>query len=91
MREPGEVIVEFFGIPRQRAGQVSMVVKAQTLGQVLGALRTALPGFQDLLRSDGRLAPQYRMSLDGQRFLEDLQEVIPPGARLLLLSADVGG
>jgi hypothetical protein len=31
------------------------------------------------------------LSLDGERFVTDLAEPLPPGARLLLLSADAGG
>jgi hypothetical protein len=41
--------------------------------------------------ADGRLAPVYLLSLNGERFLTDLDERLPAGARLLLLSADAGG
>jgi hypothetical protein len=41
--------------------------------------------------SDGRLALQCALSLDGERFLTDPAERLRPGDRLLLLSADAGG
>ena len=34
---------------------------------------------------------EYLLSLDGERFLTDLDEALPMEARLLLLSADAGG
>jgi hypothetical protein len=37
------------------------------------------------------LAPHYALSLNGQRFLRDLDYLLVPGDRLLLLSADAGG
>ena len=51
----------------------------------------ACPALAGLCRPDGRLAPQYLLSLDGERFLTDPNERLRPGDRLVLLSADAGG
>ncbi len=88
---PGEVTVEFYGIPRQRAGRAELTVQAGTLAEVLAAVERACPGLARLLQADGRLAPHYLLSMDGQRFVTDPGRQLRPGDRLLLLSADVGG
>jgi hypothetical protein len=88
---PPVVTVEFFGLPRARAGRAELTVAAATVGEVLAAIATACPALADLHRPDGRIASHYMLSLDGARFVTDLAETLPPGARLLLLSADAGG
>jgi molybdopterin converting factor small subunit len=85
-----EVIVEFYGVPRQRAGRAELAVCAGTAGDALRAVMKACPGLQDVLQ-DEKLAPYLRLSLDGQRFVSEMSERLAAGARLLLLSADAGG
>jgi molybdopterin converting factor small subunit len=85
------VTVELFGVPRVRAGLAELSVSAATAGEALAALAAACPGLGELRLPDGRLAPQYLLSLDGERFVTDLTEPLRPGERLLLLSADAGG
>ena len=87
----GTVTVEFFGIPRQRAGRAELIVEADTVAQVLVAVQRACPGLTGLVRTDGRLAPHYLLSVDGQRFVSEPDEPLRSGERLLLLSADAGG
>ena len=88
----GELItVEFFGIPRQRAGRAELVVRARTVGEVLAAVARACPALAGLTNPDGQLTGHYLLSLDGQRFVTDMREVLRPGERVLLLSPDVGG
>jgi hypothetical protein len=89
--EPVEVTVEFYGIPRQRAGRAEMTVQARTIGDLLCAVEAACPGLAGLVDSTGRLAPHYLVSRDGREFTTDGQERLKPGQRLLLLSADAGG
>ncbi len=91
MATSGTVTVEFFGIPRQRAGCAELAVEAGTVAEVLAAVQRACPGLTGLVRPDGRMAPHYLLSVDGQRFVTEPKEHLPPGARLLLLSADAGG
>ena len=88
---PVEVTVEFYGIPRQRAGRGELTVAARTVGDALAAVEAACPGLAGLLRPDGKLSPHYLLSLDGQEFAADEGLPLKQGQRLLLLSADAGG
>jgi len=87
----GAVIVEFFGIPRLRAGHVELAVAPGRVMDVLAELRARCPGLSDLLTHEGRLSPHYLLSLDGGEFLLDLRRELTSGQRILLLSADAGG
>lgn len=87
----GPVTIEFYGVPRLRAGVSAVTVAADTPAAALAAAAEQLPSLRRLLTADGRLAPEYLLSLNGERFLTDLGERLPAGARLLLLSADAGG
>ena len=91
MGSTAEVTIEFYGIPRLRAGRAQLIVAARTLGEALAAVERVCPGLAGLVRSDGRLASHYLLSIDGRRFTTDLDEPLRPGNRLLLLSADAGG
>jgi molybdopterin converting factor small subunit len=86
----GQVTVEFYGIPRQRAGRAELTVPAGTVAELLAAVEGACPGLVGLVR-DGRVSPHYLLSLDGRRFVTDLRQPVQPGERVLLLSADAGG
>jgi molybdopterin converting factor small subunit len=85
------VTVEFYGVPRARAGRPEITVAAATAGEALAAVAETCPALAGLIRPDGRLAPQYLLSLDGERFVTDLREPLRSRDRLLLLSADAGG
>ncbi|MCS6852369.1 MAG: MoaD/ThiS family protein [Gemmataceae bacterium] len=85
------IIVEFYGIPRRRAGRSELEVWAGTVGEALAAVERACPGLSGLIGPDGRLAPHYLLSADGRRFGLALSEPVRDGERLLLLSADAGG
>ena len=82
--------VEFLGIPRERAGVSELQVHASTLGQLLTALSTRVPGFSELML-DGRLHPSIAANLNGDQFIDDPGTVLAAEDRVLLLSADVGG
>ena len=86
-----QILVEFFGVPRLEAGRAELAVAAGTVSAVLAAVERACPRLQGLVQKGGQLAPQYLLSLDGQEFVTDLSRPLPPGTRLLLLSADAGG
>jgi hypothetical protein len=85
-----EVVVEFFGIPRQRAGCMELRVPARTAAEALAVVEQRCPQLAGLLAAD-RLDPLFLLSIDGVRFVDDLGVSLRPGARLLLLSADAGG
>jgi hypothetical protein len=85
------VTIEFFGMPRKRAGRAELTVPAGTLADILAAVERVCPGLAGLRQTDGRLSPHYLLSVDGQPFVADLHQALRPGERLLLLSADAGG
>jgi molybdopterin converting factor small subunit len=92
MAEVGEPItVEFFGLPRLRAGRSELTVPARTVGELLAAVERTCPGLAGLQLADGRLSPYYLLSLDGGQFIADCTQGLNPGDRVLLLSADAGG
>ncbi len=85
------VIVEFYGVPRFRAGRAELAVSPGSLAEVLAEVVARCPGLADLLTRDGRVSPHYLLSLDGQVFVSTLNDQIGRGNHLLLLSADAGG
>ena len=85
------LIVEFYGIPRERAGRTELAVAAGSLAEILTAVEEQCPRLKDLRGAHGGISPHYRVSLDGERFLTDVAEIVPARSRLLILSADVGG
>jgi molybdopterin converting factor small subunit len=85
------VMVEFFGVPRQRAGRAELAVAPGTVAELLATIERACPGLKGLVREDGGLARHYLLSIDGREFITDLQRPVRPGEQVLLLSADAGG
>ena len=83
--------VEFYGIPRERAGRPQLAVTAGTVGDVLSAVAQQCPRLKDLRQPNGAVSRHYRLSLNGERFLTDIDEILPARACLLILSADAGG
>jgi molybdopterin converting factor small subunit len=84
------VTVEFFGMPRHRAGRAELDVPVGTVVDALAAVERACPGLAGLVQR-GKLAPHLLLSVNGNRFGPDLAQRLQPGDRLLLLSADAGG
>jgi molybdopterin synthase sulfur carrier subunit len=89
--EAVQVTVEFYGVPRLRAGRAELAVEAATLRDALAAVVTACPRLGDLVAAGGQVPGHYLLSLDGQRFVTDPDQPLTAGARLLVLSADAGG
>ena len=84
------VIVEFYGLPRRQAGQSELTVAAGSVREVLQATVHACPNLAELFDGD-HLARRYLVSLDGKRFITNLNESLSAGTRLLILGADAGG
>ena len=82
--------VEFLGVSRERAGVAEADVRAETLGHLLGALATRMPGLAELIVAD-RLHPSLAANLNGDRFISDPNTPLKDDDRVLILSADVGG
>jgi molybdopterin converting factor small subunit len=82
--------VEFFGIPRVRAGVAGMKMHANTLGQLLVSLAVEVPAMTELI--DGRrLRASFVANLNGDRFIRDPETALSENDRVLILSADAGG
>jgi molybdopterin converting factor small subunit len=82
--------VEFFGVPRQRAGICELEVKADTLGELLGTLAAHIPSLGEFIAA-GRLHSAFVANLNGDRFVDDPGTALAEDDRVLILSADAGG
>jgi molybdopterin converting factor small subunit len=82
--------VEFFGVPRQRAGISNLEVHANTLGHLLGTLAAQIPSLGELISVD-RLNSSFIANLNGDRFVSDPGTPLSEDDRILILSADAGG
>jgi molybdopterin converting factor small subunit len=91
MNKPSAVTVEFFGVPRKRAGRADLPVTAGTVREAAEAVAAVCPGLGCLVQDNGRLNPQYLFSVDGGPFVEDPDHPLRAGDRVLILSADGGG
>ena len=83
--------VEFFGIPRSRAGVASATVGGDCLGDVLVALERDYPGLQGTCIEKGQLLPGFVANLSGNDFVTDPETRLSDGDAVLILSADAGG
>ena len=83
--------IEFYGIPKQRAGVDAIDVEAATLGEALQQLSEQLPQFADACLSEGRLQPSFLANINGENFTTDPQTPLESGDAVLILSADAGG
>jgi hypothetical protein len=88
---PRAITVEFYGIPRQRAGRAELAVQADSIAELLRCVQLACPGLDDLVEANGKLSPRYLISIDGMHFIMNERQRLEPGARVLILSADAGG
>jgi molybdopterin converting factor small subunit len=84
------IVVELFGVPRERAGQAELTVRGRTVKEAIEALCECCPPLRGMCEN-GSLNSNYLLSLDGKRFIADLNQPLPTGARLLILGADAGG
>jgi molybdopterin converting factor small subunit len=82
--------VEFFGVPRQRAGISELDVQARTLGQLLGTLAKQIPSLREFIAVD-RLNSSFVANLNGDQFVSDPGTPLDENDCLLILSADAGG
>lgn len=83
--------VEFFGIPRQRAGLAETNLQADTLGQALDLLARQFPALGEACLLEGRLREGFLANINGQQFTRDPAAPLAEGDAVLILSADVGG
>lgn len=91
MAEPPTITVEFFGIPRSRAKQAGIDVVALTVADALREVARLCPGLSDMLTDNAFLAAPYLVSINAQRFVNNLGDPLAAGDRLLIFSRDAGG
>lgn len=89
------VRVEFFGIPRERAGTPDTTVEVDgdvaRMSDVLSELANRFPSLSETCFDNGRLLADYRASIDGDRFVSGPDEFVRTGEVILIMSADAGG
>jgi molybdopterin converting factor small subunit len=85
------ITVEFYGVPRLRAGVNRVQLEAATVGEALRALARSFPALADLVAPSASLHASCRLNLNGNRFVDDAATPLSAGDALLLMSADVGG
>jgi molybdopterin converting factor small subunit len=83
--------VEFFGIPRERAGVALAEAQGARLGDVLLDLADQFPKWAEACLDERQLRPGFVANLAGQEFVTDAETAIADGDTLLILSADAGG
>jgi len=86
-----QVHIEFFGIPRARAGVAAVTAEGTNLGDVLEDLSARLPDLGQACISGRNLKPGYTANLRGEQFVTDPATEIREGDVILLLSLDAGG
>jgi molybdopterin converting factor small subunit len=84
------MLVEFLGVPRQRAGISELEVQAETLGELLATLAAQIPLLGNIIVVD-RLHPAFVANLNGKRFVSDPRTPLSQNDCVLILSADAGG
>lgn len=89
--DPPQIIVEFFGIPRLRMGGAKLELEAGSLDDLLQQLAILSPSFEQGCLSQGQLAPEFLVSINGRQFTRDNNTPLRAGDQVLILSADVGG
>jgi len=83
--------VEFFGIPRSRAGVAKTSATGARLSEVLDDLAGRYPRLAEACFEGHRLRAGYVANLNGERFVTDPATPLEAGDSLLILSADAGG
>ena len=86
-----EIQVEFFGVPRLKAGLALTQVTANTVAELFATLREQLPEFADACLHGDQLKKEYLLSINGTQFTRDESFNLNEGDHVLILSADVGG
>ena len=83
--------VEFYGIPRARAGVDKTKARGDCLGEVLADLASHFPELEEACIEGQHLRPGYTANLRGERFVTDPETTLSEGDTLLLLNLDAGG
>jgi molybdopterin converting factor small subunit len=82
--------VEFYGIPRARAGVAQVRATARTLGDLAVSLSQLFPALGKCCFDGPHFRPGYTANLSGDRFTTDPTTPINDGDNVLILSLDAG-
>jgi molybdopterin converting factor small subunit len=85
------VTVEFFGVVRSKVGIAAIQTEGGTVRAILSELALRYPEAAELLTVRDNAPGPILVSINGERFIGDYGEFVPPGTRLLLLGMDAGG
>jgi molybdopterin converting factor small subunit len=85
------ISIEFFGVPRLRAGTSKVSLEAGSLASAMEGLGRVCPSLNGSVLQEGWIHPAYRLCLNGDQFVSDPETPLADGDVLLLLAADVGG
>ena len=85
------VTIEFYSVPRLRAGVPRTTTQATQLGEVLRELADRFPALGETCIEGNSLRSGYVASIDGRQFVTDPGTTLAEGETLLILSADAGG
>ena len=90
-----QIQVEFYGIPKHRAGVETVTVATESgsisLGEVITDLTGRFPALAEACFNGVGLREGFVANVDGQRFVNDPSFVIQSDSPLLIMSADAGG
>jgi molybdopterin converting factor small subunit len=86
-----QVAVEFFGIPRARAGLAQTSAVGANLGDVLADLAAKFPSLGETCIKGRSLRPGFIVNLGAERFVTLPETPLREGDTVLLLSLDAGG
>ena len=94
-RITSQMRVEFFGIPRVRAGVAAAAFELPgreiSLAQVLALLAERYPQLTPDCISNGSLGAGFTANVNGERFVRNPSTPIAAGETLLFFSTDAGG
>lgn len=85
------VRIEFFSIPRIRAGTEAVDVEAETLGEALREVGRLFPQFERTCLAGKQLKAGYIANVNGRRFVSAAETPLEAGDCVMILSADAGG
>lgn len=85
------ITVEFFGVAKLKAGRPSIDVEASDVGTVLLAVAERIPTFADACLREGKLRPEFLLSINGRQFTSRGETPLSDGDAVLIVSADAGG
>jgi molybdopterin converting factor small subunit len=93
--QPRTIRIEFFGIPRARAGvaETSIELTNDTVpfASVLADLARQFPGFATQCMHANSLGDGIAANVGGERFLFSGEDAVSAGDTVLIFSADAGG